>query len=430
MTPKSSSRRAFLGTTSALFASAAMPTLPAEARALLATPKAARPTLVCLFLRGGNDALNTVVPYTNKLYQGLRPTIGIREEGTRTAPGVLKLTDDIGLNPALAGLEPLWKAKQLACLCNVGSPHPTRSHFDAQDFMEYAAPGQRTMKDGWLNRYLKATRTAQDTPLRAVAIQGLLPRSLRGDYPVLAVPRLDADESEGLLDLFDDVYKDLGAMEPEMERRRLEGGADEGRKAAVDVGRHTIETLRHFWEVTSRTDNSKAYPATGLARRMERIARLIKSGEGLEVAAIDVGGWDHHQGEGGSDGAIARQLKVVGDAIGAFAKDLGSHMDKTMVLVMTEFGRNVAENGTNGTDHGRGSMMLAAGGPVAGGQVYGSYGTLEPKTLENGRDLPVEIDFRQVFDETLSQLFGFQRDKDFFPIFAGRDPLGLVKKTS
>lgn len=422
-------RRRFLGQAGALaLGAAATPLVPATARTGQPTlPKGKRPTLVCIFLRGGADALNVVVPHWNDLYYAIRPNIAIPREAENGRPGVVDLDGRHGLHPALSPLKPLWDAGQLAPILNVGSPHPTRSHFDAQDFMEYAAPGDRSVKDGWLNRYLTSTATQDDDPLRAVAIQGLLPRSLRGRYPVLAVPRLTRGNSEGLLDLFDDVYKDTGAMDPMMRARKLEGGAEAGRKAAVQVGRDTIKTLRHFWDVTEASKSKARYPRHGLARQLQKIAQLIHSGEGLEIAALDTGGWDTHQGEGSTNGTIARLLRAVGESLAAFATDLGPKMDDTMVLVMTEFGRNAAENGNEGTDHGRGSCMLAMGGRVNGGKVYGDYGTLEPKQLVDGRDLRCDIDFRTVFDESLRKLFAFEANKDFFPIWSGREHLGFVK---
>ncbi len=390
------------------------------------------PTLVTIFLRGGNDALNTFVPYTNKTYYEVRPQISIPEKDTADEPGVIRLDDKVGMHPALKALKPFWDRKLLAPIVGVGSPHPTRSHFDAQDFMEYAAPGDRTLKQGWLNRFLEATSTQAENPLRALAMQGLLPRSLRGSKPVLAVPQLKQGDSEGLLDLFDDVYKKGEGMDPGAMGGAMEGGADRGRDEAVAVGRHTIETLRRFWEIIEKEPadaGAVEYPKHPTAQRLSLVAKCIKNGAGLQVAALDLGGWDHHQGEGASDGAIQRDLTTLGDALGAFATDLGPALDRVMVLVMTEFGRTVAENGNRGTDHGRGSMMIALGGPVNGGKVYGDYGSLEPKNLADGRDLRVDLDYRAVFNETLLNLFDFKAPKGFFPLWTpAKDPLGFVKK--
>jgi uncharacterized protein (DUF1501 family) len=295
--------------------------------------------------------------------------------------------------------------------------------------MEYAAPGDRNVKQGWLNRYLDATAKKEDTPLRALAIQDLLPRALRGKAPVLAVPRLKSDESEGLLDLFDDVYKGGGGMEEDIGGRTMEGGALSGRESAVDVGRHTIETLRHFWEVVDSADKKKKnavnYPRNGLATRLKTVASVIKADQGLEVVALDTSGFDTHQGQGSTDGSMQRLLSSLATSVKAFFDDLGPASDRVTVLVMTEFGRTVAENGNRGTDHGRGSVMFAMGGNVKGGQVLGDFGTLETKDLEDRRDLQVKIDFRTVFAQVLKGVHGFDAPKDFFPLFTRRDPLDL-----
>jgi uncharacterized protein (DUF1501 family) len=427
-------RRTFLGQTGSLLLGAcAVPSLAPGFR-VFAEPlrtradatKDAKSTLVVIYLRGGADALNVVVPYANRNYYEVRPTISIPPKEEDGRPGVVPLDDTYGLHPALAPLKPYWDAKQCAAIIGVGSPDNTRSHFDAQDFMEYGAPGNRGIRQGWLNRYLEQTRTKDASPMRALAIQGLLPRSLRGSYPVLAVPRLRQSDSEGLLDLFDDVYKNHGGMEKDMHGGELSGGALEGRNGAVDVGRNTIETLRHFWEITESGPPTKAkYPRGSLGSQLATIARVIKANEGLEVAAVDLGGWDTHQGQGSTDGSFQPLLARLGEAMAAFAGDIGDHLKRTTILVMTEFGRTVAENGNRGTDHGRGGMMLCLGGSVAGAQVLGTYGTLEQRDLEDKRDLRVTVDYRAVFQETLKGAFGFETPKEFFPLFSRRDPIGL-----
>lgn len=412
-------------------------TLPAVARApgVVAVPRSR--TLVCIFLRGGADGLNIVIPYTNANYYDVRPTISIPAETTEDDPGVIKLDERFGLHPALAPLQPFWTSGRLAPILAVGSPHGTRSHFDAQDFMEFAAPGERSIWQGWLNRFLTETRNpGKDSELRALAMQGLLPRSLRGEEPVLAVPRLRRDDSEGLLDLFDDVYRQGdGMIDPAMgggvEPQRDAGGA--GRDEAVKVGRSTIDILRYFWDVTespAADEGRVAYPRDSFAQRLQMLARVIKADCGLEVAGLDLTSWDHHRNEGSTNGDIQRRLKILGGGLGAFATDLGQRLDDVTVLVMTEFGRNVAENGNRGTDHGRGGVMLALGGRVAGGRVLGDYGTLAPKQLADGRDLPVNIDFRVPFQEALEGCFDFTPPRGFFPHWTLPEAhrIGLMKK--
>ncbi len=410
------------------------PTLFAEPRAGLAPNATAElPALVVIYLRGGADPLNIIVPYSDKAYAMVRPQIGIQTETTADEAGIVVLDNKYGMHPAMSALKPFWDSKQFAPILGTGSPHPTRSHFDAQDFMEYAAPGDRLVKNGWLNRFLRDTAAQNATPLRALAMQGLLPRSLRGKQPVLAVPQLRRNDSEGLLDLFDDVYRNGGIME---EAGAMEtGGEARGREEAVEVGRHTIETLRHFWDVIEKEppggQDDTLYGRDALSQRLRMISRVIRNNAGLQVAALDYGGWDMHQGEGSVDGSMQRNLKELCDAIAAFAKDLGPALARTQVMVMTEFGRTVAENGNRGTDHGRGSCMLLLGGGVEGGKVHGDYGSLETKNLEDGRDLRVSIDFRQVFAEVLKGTFSFDAPKDFFPLFTPntKNWLGLMKST-
>ena len=393
---------------------------------------APRPVLVTIYLRGGQDALNTVVPYAEKRYYEIRPTIAIPAKSAEGAPGVLKLDKQWGLHPAMRALMPLWEKKMFAPVVNVGSPHPTRSHFDAQDFMEYAAPGMRPKNGGWLNRYLQATDAdvGQKTALRALAMQGLLPRSLRGPHPVLAVPERQARRAGQFLDLFDELYtrQDLG-MGEEMEgakkkkkrrkKNELEMHKDD---PVVESGRHTIETLRRYQEIVGsgrwkqRGGRGVRYPRGRLGNRLADIAKVVKAGEGLEVACVDWNGWDHHTGEGGVEGRIARMLEHLCSSIAAFMQDLGDYAQHTVVMTMTEFGRTCRENGNMGTDHGHGGAMLLAGGPIRGGQVYGRFDGLDDKDMYQGRDLPCTTDFRQVMGELL---LGHMRmkefPKDFFP---------------
>ena len=424
-----SDRRQFLGRTGAILAASLLPDalgsairLPAVARGAAPRTAPRKKTLVVLYQRGGADALNVIVPYANKLYYDARPTIAIPEKTTEEDPGVIPLTKQFGMNPAMEALLPFWESQKFAAILGVGSPHPTRSHFDAQDFMEYASPGDRTIASGWLNRYLAHTRSpANDRPMRGLALQQLLPRSLRGREPVLAVPSLRRRDSEGLLDLFDDVYR------PGASGGGMGGGTAGSRAGAQDVvrvGRDTIEVLRGFWDVVEKAPASGVkYPNNSLARQLATLAKVLKHDSGLEVAALDVPSWDHHQGE---TRQISERLGAVAGALRAFADDLGDRFADVLILVMTEFGRNVGENGNRGTDHGHGGCMLALGGTVQGG-IYGDYGTLKTSDLYQSRDLHADIDFRTVFKESLAGLFGFDPPKEFFPRWDNPRRLGFLR---
>ncbi len=366
-----------------------------------------RGTLVCVYLRGGCDALNMLIPYYDDLYYTWRPTIGIARQDQGQEPGVVQLNKLFGLHPAMESLYPLYENGTFAPIMSVGSPHPSRSHFDCQDFMEYAAPGERGIKDGWLNRYLKASRADGESDFRAVATQSLLPRALRGQYPVLAVPRLRGGSGDPL-DVFDDVYQDL----------EMGMGTREDRESddiIIQSGRDTIDAIRRYREITAGRDSSVEYPNHGFARGLKDIAKVIKSGCGLEVACVDYGGWDHHVMEGGFEGQMADKLRILSDSLVAFSRDLGNHLDNTLVLTMSEFGRTVRENGNRGTDHGHGGIMLAMGGMVKGNQIYGSWGGLEERNLYEERDLPVITDFRVVMHEVLTKVFNTEVPRDFFP---------------
>ncbi len=388
----------------------------------LVAPRAARaddgasgppPPLVVIYLRGGSDGLNLVVPFSDPLYYEYRPTIAIARPGAEG--GCLPLDPRFGLHPAAAPLHALYEQKMLAPIVNVGSPHPTRSHFDAQDFMEYAAPGARTITEGWLNRYLTASHEdgRKEAELRALAMQPLLPRALRGEFPVLAVPDIGAT---GAMDAFESLYM--------CEKGADRGKADEMKPRAdakniVEAGQNTIRTLRRFQEITTGSrgpSNGAQYPQGGLGDQLRKIAQVIKADCGLEVAAIDYGGWDHHARQGGAQGAFATMIGNLSASIAAFLQDLGTRAGRVLVLTMSEFGRTVMENGNEGSDHGHGGYMLAAGGMVNGGRVYGNWTGLERSALYEDRDMPVHTDFRLVFLEVLYRLFGLRGELDtFFP---------------
>ena len=367
-------------------------------------PRPARgsPLLVVVFLRGGADFLNIVAPVGDELYRELRPTIGLGPED-----GALPLDDGFALHPALAPLEPLWREKRLAPVVCAGSPHDTRSHFSAQDFMERGAPGMPQVTTGWLNRYLAASARRDASEFRAVALQPLLPRSLRGEAPALAVaPEPERAPDEGTLGEFEDLYGG-GAME---ERR-------EGEPDVIASGRVTIETLRRYRAIVEGAGDAKEarYPRSRFALALRTVAALQRAECGLEVVALDYNGWDHHIRQGGVEGQQARMLGDYAASLAAFCRDLGPRLERTLVLTMTEFGRTVRENGNGGSDHGRGAGMLLLGGRVRGGRVHGAWKGLAEKHLEEGRDLPVTTDFRDVFADCLAAHLDFDPPREFFP---------------
>lgn len=373
------------------------------------------PTLVVLYLRGGCDPLNTIAPFGDSTYYGTRPTIALPRPGQRN--GVIRINNHFGWHPACSEIADLYEQGRVAPILNVGSPHPTRSHFDSQDFMERAAPGIKSVTEGWLNRYLEATKDQNDSHLRAVSLQAVLPRSLRGQYNVLAVPDYGAEEA---MAAFHKMYSCDDNAETEA---IMQSAEDATRQRITEAGEDGIKRLRELNRIVNSNIHQSRYPDTHLGNQFRDIAKLIKARVSLEVVAIDYNGWDHHAYQGGTQGTQARMLREVSQSVQAFMNDLDERMGQTLVLVMTEFGRTVRENGTNGTDHGRGGFMLAIGGTdeqplVNGGNLYGKWTGLDRRALIDGRDLPVHVDFRQVFAEALLKLFKFDSDGNgFFPEF-------------
>ncbi len=390
---------------------------PAPSGAGQRSTTAATPTLVVVYLRGGMDAIGALVPYTDDRYYAIRPTIAIPAESA------IQLDDTFGLHPSLSALKPWWDAKRLTPIINVGSPHGTRSHFSAQDYMEYAAPGMPGITQGWLNRYLNATRPDDiaSAAMRALAMQGLLPRALRGEYPVLAVPKKRTIDEKNLR-LFRKIYGTTATPGAGMAERREDD-------PVVNAGRRTLGALDEYKKIIAREDAAGAkvkYPAGKLGPQLHDVARVIHAGVGLEVAAIDAGGWDDHANEGGVEGNFADRLAGLGGALNAFATDLGPKLDSTLVVVMTEFGRVCKENGNSGSDHGHGSLWFVLGGKVKGGNVLGDWRGLETKALNQKRDLPVTTDFRDVFNTVLREHMRYDVPKDFFPGYTAQTVEGLI----
>jgi len=362
-----------------------------------------RPTLVAIYLRGGADALSTVVPYSDKHYSLHRPSLALAPPGSGSN-AVLPLSDEFGFNPIMKQLHALYERGMCIPIVSVGSHHPTRSHFDAQDFMERGAPGIKHVTTGWLNRYLEATRTSGDAKLRALSMQPLLPRSLRGDYPVLAKPEQKADHA---MEFYSRMYIPAGPVRSAGHAGR--SGGLQTKQAIEAAGAQTIEQL---WELTQILEHpapvAAEYPPTKFGGQMRDIAKVIKFQCGLEVTAIDYGGWDHHINVGPIEGQLGTRLADVSEAIGAFVEDLGPElMRETLIVVMSEFGRAVKENDNQGTDHGHGGIMLLVGGKLNGRRVYGQWTGLDESKLYQRRDLPVHTDFRQVFAELLNGVFKF-----------------------
>ncbi len=361
--------------------------------------------LVTIFQRGAVDGLNMVVPHGEGEYYDLRPTIAVPKPGK--TDGAVDLDGHFGLHPSLKPLEQFWKDKSLAIVDAVGSPDNTRSHFDAQDYMESGTPGNKGTKDGWLNRVLQGT-TSKESPCRAVSMTQQLPRSLYGRAPSVAMTNLA------------DFTVKAGIYSTSM-KGGFEGLYEQNAKDTLgETGKETFEAVNYLKEANPaqyKPENGAVYPNSALGRSLMQIAQLIKAGVGLEVAFAEAGGWDTHVNEGSGRGQLANLLRDFGNSIAAFATDLGKRMDDVVLITMSEFGRTVRENGSRGTDHGHANAMFILGNSVKGGKVYGDWRGLKSDKLYEGRDLDVTTDFRDVFAEAAYKHIGSKDLLKLFPTY-------------
>ncbi|WP_164015686.1 DUF1501 domain-containing protein [Pyxidicoccus trucidator] len=383
-------------------------------RALAASPQGpSRRVLVTVFLRGGVDGLSLVPPVEDAAYHRARPALALKSPGSG-ADAALELDGRFGLHPSLEPLLPLWREGRLAVLHGVGLPVPVRSHFDAQDFVESGTPGRKATADGWLNRALEGEEGG--AALRAVALQPTLPRALFGSSGALAMGRLEEFRLRGGR-RGEEAASGFSAL--------YAGAVDE---ALRTTGQGAFEALSRLDEdrlAKLPTDSSVEYPKGPLGQRLRDIARLIRGDMGLEVAATEMGGWDTHAAQGAATGVFANRCRELAGALSAFAADLGPKLEQVTVVVLTEFGRTVRENGSRGTDHGVGSAMLMLGGGVRGGKVYGRFDSLAPEHLQDGRDVPSWTDVRAPLAEALRAARPGVELAKVFPGFTPPAPLGL-----
>lgn len=365
--------------------------------------------LITIFQRGAVDGLNMIVPHGESEYYNLRPTINIPKPNQ--TDGAVNLDGYFGLHPALKPLEKFWQSKQMAIVHSVGSPDNSRSHFDAQDYMESGTPGVKSTRDGWLNRVLQETKTDKDSPFRAVSMTQQLPRSLYGRAPSVAMSNLA------------DFAINAGVYTQSVQGG-FEGIYQQSSKDSLnETGKETFEAVNFLKRANPaqyKPDNGANYPNNPFGNSLRQIAQLIKANVGLEVAFTDTPGlnWDTHANEGGARGQIANLLGNFGQTIAAFATDLGKRMDDVVILTMSEFGRTAKENGTRGTDHGHANSMFVLGNSVKGGKVYGDWKGLSNDNLYEGRDLALTTDFRDVFGEIASKHLGNRNLDKIFPSYS------------
>jgi uncharacterized protein (DUF1501 family) len=403
-------RRVFLRNGAlAIAATAVVPGFLARVAAAGGAPEGGK-RLVVLFQRGAADGLNIVIPHAEPSYYTMRPTIQV----PRTA--VIDLDGFFGLHPAMAPLLPHWNDRRLAFVHAAGSPDATRSHFDAQDFMESGTPGVKATTDGWLNRLL-STVPAKRTAFRAVALGPSLPRILLGDQPAVAV---------------DDVREfgvGGGNATPGTHVDAIEAMYEHTEDGALrNTGQETLEAVK----MLKAADPAKYVPTRGakypdgrFAESLKQLAQLIKANLGVQMAFADIGGWDHHVAEGNTVGRLPSLLHEFAQTLSAFWIDLGDFGENTVVVTMSEFGRTARENGNRGTDHGHANVMFVMGGPVRGGRAYGRWPGLEPPQLYEGRDLAVTTDFRTVLGEGVVRHLGGGNLEPVFPGF-DNNPSGFL----
>lgn len=372
-----------------------------------------RKTLIAIFQRGAVDGLNMIVPYGDGDYYNYRPTIAVAKplaKGLITNPNSLTAAVDLdgyfGLHPSLAALQKLFADKRMAIVHAVGSPDATRSHFDAQDYMESGTPGVKSTPDGWLNRAMQGADPEGHSLFRAVAMTNSLPRALWGKREALAISNLNdftiragaqsARVQGGFEALYDDTVKD----------------------DLSNTGRETFEAVNYLKRVNPARHtptNGAVYPRGRFGESLMQIAQLVKSDVGLEIAFAETGGWDTHINQGAGQGALANRLAEFGQGISALVVDLGARMDDVVILTMSEFGRTARENGTRGTDHGHANAMLVIGNSVKGGKVLGEWKGLRESNLYEGRDLALTTDFRDVFGEVAARHLKVKDLKNVFP---------------
>lgn len=365
-----------------------------------------RKTLIAIFQRGAVDGLNMVVPHGERAYYDTRPAIAIPKPQPGNAEAAIDLDGFFGLHPVLTPFKSLWDSKRLAIVNAVGSPDNTRSHFDAQDYMESATPGRKGTPDGWLNRYLQSKTDPTRSLFRAVSMTQTMPRIMQGRASTLTIPNLadftiragrsSANVQGGFEAIYDQSVNDV-----------LRG-----------TGKETFEAVNFLKKANPRQyqpENGAQYPRSPFGNSLLQIAQLIKAGVGLEVAFTDVGGWDTHVNQGNSKGQLANRLQDFSGGIGALATDLAKLMDDVVILTMSEFGRTVRENGNRGTDHGHANAMFVIGNNVRGGKVYGRWPGLKAEQLFEGRDLALTTDFRDVFGEVARKHLGTPNLQAVFP---------------
>ncbi|GAC1381618.1 MAG: DUF1501 domain-containing protein [Ginsengibacter sp.] len=369
--------------------------------------------LICIFQRGAMDGLMAVTPFTDSYLQAARPTLFMSATKDNKTGQLIDLDGRFGMHPGFKTFEPLFRDKRLGIVHGIGSPNNTRSHFDAQDYMESGTPFDKGTNSGWLNRAVGLTGH-DATPFSAVSLTSSMPRSFYGNNPTISVSNLQdfAIQMKGNPTSTNMVSKSFEDLYDQTSSNLLKDTGKESFEA--------IKMLQHLDTKNYKPANNAVYPTSQLGNSMKQLAQLIKMDVGLEIGFAESGGWDTHFNQGTEQGVFARNAQDLSNSITAFWNDIGSaYQDDVTVMTMTEFGRTVKQNGTGGTDHGRASCNFILSNNVTGGRIHGEVKPLAIENLEDGRDLAVTTDFRSVFSEVADKHLRIHNDNILFPGWTG-----------
>lgn len=385
--------------------------LPAWMPRLAFAPPGAEPrgdVLVCIFQRGGMDGLNAVVPHAENAYHTARPTLAIPDPQSGRDNSVIDLDGFFGLHPSLRSMKDIWDAKQLAIVHAIGSPNPSHSHFEAMDYLERGTPGNKRIPTGWLGRHLQITAGQNNSPFRAVGFGSILQASLHGPIAATALQSIAEFHLQGQPEAIAQFQKSLAAMYASSDAIAQEG------QDTFDA----MDLLVKSNPAQYQPPNGVTYPDGEYGLALMQVAQLIKAEVGLEIACVDIGGWDTHANQGQLDGEMPGLLKEFSDGLAAFHADLQDRLNNVTVVTMSEFGRRVQENASGGTDHGHGNVMFVMGGGVKGGKVYGDWPGLSPDRLDGPGDLAFTTDFRDVLGEVMQKRLLNSKIEEVFPDYS------------
>lgn len=386
----------------------------------LIAPYGKRKTLICIFQRGAMDGLMAVTPFTDEYLKAARPGLFISAAKNSTGKSLIDLDGHFGLHPAMQGFEQAFRDKRLAIVHGIGSPNNTRSHFDAQDYMESGTPFNKGTASGWLNRAIGLLGHDAITPFTAVSLTSAMPRSFYGDNPAVAINNLQdfAIQMRG------------NPSGTNMAAKSFEDLYDQTSEGLLkQTGKESFEAIKMLQKADIKNykpAQNVVYPNSALGNSLKQIAQLIKMDVGLEVAFTESNGWDTHFNQGNENGIFARNVGDLSNSMMAFWNDLDAYQDEVTVMTMTEFGRTVHQNGTGGTDHGRASCNFILGNTVNGGLVHGNLQPLSVENLEDGRDVAVTTDFRSVFSEVADKHLKVNNDRVLFPDWKS-SKIGVMK---